>query len=213
MPATGPIPEEVAGCFKKAGEYGRFVISSGPYMIEGSDQARRTSCNTLKPISGLDPNSQLIPRPEPELRPGDRRQARENNIDGSSSRSTRTSKDIFNKIEAGELEGEVERAAGRDPAEYSRTRSCKDGSSRTGRPHLVHHDEPDAAAVRRHPRPQGGELDHGQGRPPAERGAARSAATSRTTSFRTRCSTATSRTTPRTRPRATRATRRRPRKR
>ena len=30
MPAAGPIPEEVAGCFTRAGEYGRYVISSGP---------------------------------------------------------------------------------------------------------------------------------------------------------------------------------------
>jgi peptide/nickel transport system substrate-binding protein len=38
MPATAPIPQEVAKCFKKAGDYGRYVISSGPYMIQGSDK-------------------------------------------------------------------------------------------------------------------------------------------------------------------------------
>ena len=38
MPATGPIPEEVAGCFKRAGDYGRFVISSSSYMLEGSGE-------------------------------------------------------------------------------------------------------------------------------------------------------------------------------
>jgi peptide/nickel transport system substrate-binding protein len=31
MPATGPIPEEVAGCFEgKPGQYGRAVVSTGP---------------------------------------------------------------------------------------------------------------------------------------------------------------------------------------
>src|SRR5205085_491284 len=38
MPAAAPIPEEVGKCFTKAGDYGRDVISSGPYMIEGADK-------------------------------------------------------------------------------------------------------------------------------------------------------------------------------
>jgi peptide/nickel transport system substrate-binding protein len=38
MPATSPIPEEVAKCFTKAGDYGRYEISSGPYLIQGSDK-------------------------------------------------------------------------------------------------------------------------------------------------------------------------------
>jgi len=37
MPAAAPIPQEVAKCFEgKPGGYGRFVIASGPYMIDGS---------------------------------------------------------------------------------------------------------------------------------------------------------------------------------
>ena len=36
---TAPIPAEVGKCFEgKAGEYGRDVVSTGPYMIEGSDE-------------------------------------------------------------------------------------------------------------------------------------------------------------------------------
>ncbi len=35
MPATAPIPEEVAKCHTQAAEYGRYVISTGPYMIDG----------------------------------------------------------------------------------------------------------------------------------------------------------------------------------
>ena len=38
MPAVAPMPKEVAGCLTgKPGLYGRYVIASGPYMIEGSD--------------------------------------------------------------------------------------------------------------------------------------------------------------------------------
>src|SRR5213078_3136749 len=55
MPATAPIPEEVGKCFTKAGDYGRDVISSGPYMIKGEDKLNTSSCSTIKPISGFDP--------------------------------------------------------------------------------------------------------------------------------------------------------------
>jgi peptide/nickel transport system substrate-binding protein len=59
LPATAPIPEEVGKCFTKAGEYGRFVISSGPYMIEGSEDLDISSCKAMKPISGYDPTKQM----------------------------------------------------------------------------------------------------------------------------------------------------------
>jgi peptide/nickel transport system substrate-binding protein len=53
MPATAPIPEEVAKCFEgKPGDYGRDVVSSGPYMIKGSNAVNASSCSTLKPMSG-----------------------------------------------------------------------------------------------------------------------------------------------------------------
>jgi peptide/nickel transport system substrate-binding protein len=59
MPAAGPIPEEVAGCFKRAGEYGRFVISSSSYMLEGSEDLDASSCRSMEPISGFDPTREL----------------------------------------------------------------------------------------------------------------------------------------------------------
>ena len=41
MPATAPIPPEVGKCFEgQPGKYGLDVVSSGPYMIEGSDERR-----------------------------------------------------------------------------------------------------------------------------------------------------------------------------
>ena len=54
MPATAPIPKEVGDCFEgKPGDYGRNVISSGPYMIKGS-AGTFSSCSALKPFSGYD---------------------------------------------------------------------------------------------------------------------------------------------------------------
>jgi peptide/nickel transport system substrate-binding protein len=54
MPATAPIPPEVGACFEgKPGDYGRDLISSGPYMIKGS-AGKFTSCSALKPFSGYD---------------------------------------------------------------------------------------------------------------------------------------------------------------
>ena len=92
MAAAGPIPEEVAGCFKKAGDYGRYVITSGPYMIEGSDKLDISSCKTMKPISGLQPRQAADLRPQPRLRPGDGRPSARTCPTGSSSRSTRTTR-------------------------------------------------------------------------------------------------------------------------
>ena len=61
MPATGPIPAEVAGCFdNQAGRYGRDVVSSGPYMFQGADQVDDSSCSALKPMSGFDGVSKLM---------------------------------------------------------------------------------------------------------------------------------------------------------
>ena len=76
MPATTPMPEEVAGCFMLAGEYGRYVVSSGPYMYEGSDALDASSCEALiasGPIVGLRPRGPLVLRAEPRLRPRHRR--------------------------------------------------------------------------------------------------------------------------------------------
>ena len=59
QPAAAPVPPEVAGCFSDAGEYGRFVMSNGPYMLLGSDQMDISSCDTLEPISGYDPDAHM----------------------------------------------------------------------------------------------------------------------------------------------------------
>jgi hypothetical protein len=54
--------------------------------------------------------------------------------------------------------------------------------------HVLRHDEPHSAAIRRRARPTGDELGDGSKRAPEGSGAARSLATSASTSSRTRCS-------------------------
>ena len=60
MAAAGPIPAEVADCFTKAGDYGRFVISSGPSLVQGSDALDISSCDTMEALPGYNPEKQLI---------------------------------------------------------------------------------------------------------------------------------------------------------
>lgn len=60
MPAAAPVPEEVAGCFDEAGEYGRYLVSSAGYMFEGADEADASSCKTLEPFAGYNPSKQMI---------------------------------------------------------------------------------------------------------------------------------------------------------
>ncbi len=103
MPATAPIPQEVAKCFAKAGDYGRFVISSGPYMIKGSDQLNVSSCGAMKPISGFDPTRKLIMVRNPNHDQGaDKLLA--NYLDGIQIVVDTNVQDIFNKVQSGALD-------------------------------------------------------------------------------------------------------------
>ncbi len=106
MPATAPIPREVASCFdnKPAGTYGRYVISSGPYMIQGSDKLDASSCSTLKPISGFDPSSKLVLVRNPNYDQSTDN-LRANYVNGIDVRIDSNTDDIFNKISAGSLDG------------------------------------------------------------------------------------------------------------
>jgi len=106
MPATAPIPKEVGDCFTKAGDYGRDVISSGPYMIAGEDQLDVSSCDTIKPISGFDPTKELTFVRNPNYdKSTDSPDVRSNNIDGVHVQIDTNTEDIFAKIENGELDG------------------------------------------------------------------------------------------------------------
>src|SRR6266498_3609586 len=103
MAAAAPIPQEVAKCFTKAGDYGRFVISSGPYMLKGSEQLDISSCAAMKPISGFDPTKKIL-----MVRNPDYAQAtdnlRTNNVDGISVTIDTNVNDIFNKVQQGALD-------------------------------------------------------------------------------------------------------------
>jgi peptide/nickel transport system substrate-binding protein len=103
MPATAPMPEEVAGCFDTAGDYGRYVISSSSYMFEGSENLDASSCKTLKPISGYDPTKQmiLVRNPDYDQSTDD---TRENNIDSLEHTINTNTNDIEQKVLSGESE-------------------------------------------------------------------------------------------------------------
>jgi peptide/nickel transport system substrate-binding protein len=106
MPATAPIPQEVAKCFTKAGDYGRYVISSGPYMIQGSDKLDISSCSAMKPISGFDPTKRLalVRNPNYDQATDD---LRSNYVDGIDLAINTNVDDIFNKVEAGQIDSSI----------------------------------------------------------------------------------------------------------
>jgi peptide/nickel transport system substrate-binding protein len=125
MPAAGPIPEEVAKCFTKAGQYGRDVVSSGPYMIAGSDKVNISSCKTIKPMSGFDPTRDLhfVRNPDYDQSTDN---TRANYIDGLDYSIDTNVNDIFDRITNGELEGEVESPPAQVLRQYSTTADLKD---------------------------------------------------------------------------------------
>jgi peptide/nickel transport system substrate-binding protein len=103
MPATGAIPEEVAKCHTKAGDYGRYLISSGPYMIQGSDQLDVSSCDAQKPISGFDPSKKMYLVRNPNYDQATDT-TRTNYVDGMKFDVNTNLDDIFNKVEQGALD-------------------------------------------------------------------------------------------------------------
>jgi peptide/nickel transport system substrate-binding protein len=108
MPATAPIPSEVARCFPTAGGYGRDVVSSGPYMIQGADHVDISSCGAIKPMSGFDPTKQLVLVRNPDYRASsDSRGDRSNFLNGISVIVDSNVSDIFNKVESGALDGSL----------------------------------------------------------------------------------------------------------
>jgi peptide/nickel transport system substrate-binding protein len=103
MPAAGPIPQEVAGCHKKAGDYGRYLISSGPYMIQGADKLNISSCGAQKPISGFDPSKKLYLVRNPNYDQATDT-LRRNYVDGIKIDIDTNLDDIFNKVDTGALD-------------------------------------------------------------------------------------------------------------
>jgi peptide/nickel transport system substrate-binding protein len=111
QPAAAPAPPEVAGCFSDAGEYGRYVMSNGPYEIMGSEDLDITSCDTLKPISGYEPEQFLyfVRNPAYDQSTDDNRQ---NYIDGYVGVVNTNAEDVYNRV----LNGDIDIAHGAPPA-------------------------------------------------------------------------------------------------
>ena len=107
MPATAPIPPEVGACFEgKPGDYGRDLVSSGPYMIQGT-AASFTSCSALKPWSGYagaDGNHLTLVRNPNYDQSTD--QYRKNYPDMFKFVINSNADDIFNKVQAGTYDDE-----------------------------------------------------------------------------------------------------------
>jgi peptide/nickel transport system substrate-binding protein len=105
MPGTAPIPPEVGKCFEgRPGEYGRDLISSGPYMIQGSKAIRIGSCSAIRPMAGIsDAQLVLVRNPSYDAKT-DSRAARENSPDRFVFVASTSPFSILTKLEAGELE-------------------------------------------------------------------------------------------------------------
>jgi peptide/nickel transport system substrate-binding protein len=104
MPATGPIPAEVAKCFAgEPGKYGQDLISTAGYMIQGIDQVDISSCKTIKPASGYDGQTHLFlvrnPNYDQATDP-----TRKNYVDQVQFTVDSSDVDIYDKIEAGQLD-------------------------------------------------------------------------------------------------------------
>jgi peptide/nickel transport system substrate-binding protein len=120
MPAAGPIPREVGECFEQAGQYGRYVVSSGPYMIEGADEMDISSCKSIEPLAGFDPNREMILVRNPDYDPAtDSPEARESFPDEFHFLLNSNAKDIYAKVEAGELEDQIAKPPAQVLRDYS----------------------------------------------------------------------------------------------
>jgi peptide/nickel transport system substrate-binding protein len=104
MFATAPIPQEVAKCFNgKPGKYAQDLISTGPYMIQGIDSVNISSCAAMKPASGYDGQTHLFLVRNPNyVQSTD--PWRKNYPDQIQFTVDSSDVDIYNKIEAGELD-------------------------------------------------------------------------------------------------------------
>ncbi len=104
MPAAAPVPPEVAKCFTTAGTYGRDLISSGPYMIQGESKLDISSCSTIKPLPGYDPTTHLTLVRNPNyVQSTDTTRA--NYLNGIEIGIDPNVSDIFAKVQRGELDG------------------------------------------------------------------------------------------------------------
>jgi peptide/nickel transport system substrate-binding protein len=106
MPASYPAPEEVAGCFTKSAEYGSDFISNGAYMIFGQDELDISSCDTIKPMAGINLDKGMTIVRNPNFDEATEDPAMYSNfLDGVTIEVNSNLDDIFQKIQAGDLDG------------------------------------------------------------------------------------------------------------
>jgi len=106
LPAAAPVPMEVAGCFSKAGDYGRDLVSSGAYMVQGADQVDLSSCAAVRPESGFDPTRRLTLVRNPNYDAAtDARSDRSNYLDGVDIRIQTNPVTIRQDLSAGRIDG------------------------------------------------------------------------------------------------------------
>jgi peptide/nickel transport system substrate-binding protein len=127
MPATAPIPEEVGKCFDgKPGDYGRDVISSGPYMLRGADKVSAASCSALKPMNGYDGANGnhiiLVRNPDYDQSTDP---YRKNYIDQFQFLVNSNADDIFAKVQSGQYDDEVSSPAPKTIRDYATNPSLK----------------------------------------------------------------------------------------
>jgi peptide/nickel transport system substrate-binding protein len=126
MPATAPIPQEVGSCFEgKPGDYGRDVVSNGPYMLQGIEKVK-LPCSALKPASGYDGangNHLILVRNPNYDQSTD--QYRKNYPDQFAFRVNSNADDIFAQVKAGTLEDEVSSPQPKTIRQYATDPSLK----------------------------------------------------------------------------------------
>jgi peptide/nickel transport system substrate-binding protein len=102
MPAMAPIPEGAAEGHDK--DYGRFLVASGPYMFEGSDQLDfSVPAKQQKPVAGYDPGRSWLLEQNPSWN-ADTDDLRSAYLDGVEVQINESSDVNFNKWEAGEID-------------------------------------------------------------------------------------------------------------
>ena len=126
MPATAPIPSEVGSCFEgKPGDYGRDLVSSGPYMFQGADTVK-LPCSALKPMSGYDgangSHIVLVRNPSYDQSTDP---YRKNYINTFKFLVNSNADDIFAKVQAGQYDDEVSTPTPKTIRQYATTPSLK----------------------------------------------------------------------------------------
>jgi peptide/nickel transport system substrate-binding protein len=125
LPAASPVPREVARCFEgKPRAYGRNLVSSGPYMIEGARDVNIRSCEALRPMRGVS-DSQLDLVRNPAYDPStDSPAARESNPDrfvflAAREGGTRSTVHLIGRVNAGQLDDAILYASPKVTGKYA----------------------------------------------------------------------------------------------